>query len=128
MKILMLLVAGLVMGCATTTLTEQEAAPCKGNQLCLVDALADKVQQEEYEAEDRRIRKNEKIVSYILRCKAHGWVIFENKMASRVGKPLVDRDGVVNLPRGASLIDYSCVSPWEANQVIRRALGHDRRW
>ncbi|KKL10413.1 hypothetical protein LCGC14_2556090, partial [marine sediment metagenome] len=68
MRILVLLVAGILTACAMTTLTEQETAVCKGDQNCLVAALADKVVQEEYEREDRLIQRKEKIVSYILAC------------------------------------------------------------
>ncbi|MCB7128932.1 MAG: hypothetical protein J3T61_05280 [Candidatus Brocadiales bacterium] len=120
MKILVLLVAGILTACATTTLTEQETAVCKGNQNCLVAALADKVVQEEYELEDRRIQRKEKIVSYILACHYAGNVMFYKKrVGARIGSSLIDRYGVVHVPKHAHLIDFACVRLADARDILK---------
>lgn len=117
MRIAVLLVAGLSVGCATT-LTEDEYVACKGNQTCLVAALEDKIQQEKYEAEDRRIRHDEELAAYIIACKATGNVIWEKRSGTRVSKPLVDKHGVVHLPRHASSLDFVCISPFDTRRIL----------
>ncbi len=125
MRILVLLVAGILTACAMTTLTEQETAVCKGDQNCLVAALADKVVQEEYEREDRLIQRKEKIVSYILACHYAGNVMFYKKgVGSQISADLIDRYGVVHVPKHAHLIDFACVRPADARRILEN-LGVD---
>ncbi len=126
MKILVLLIAGILTACATT-LTEEEAAVCKGSPNCLVAVLADKVQQEEYEAEDRLIRKNDEIVGYILSCHYTGYVMFYKKHLS-ASKPLIDRNGVVHVPRHSDVSDFACLSPFDARRVLEQLGGGDPRY
>lgn len=122
-KFLFLLVVGLVIGCATTHLTEEEYVACKGNQHCLVAALEDKVEQEKYERQDLRIQRRDKLVAYIQGCYAGGNVILYRKSGSRLDKPLRDRKGNVQLPRGATRIDFQCLSPRAVRTLIRQATG-----
>lgn len=128
MRALILIVAGLLTACATTTLTEDEYVACRGDQHCLVAALADKVEQEQWAAEDRRILREEEISSYILTCHYSGNVMFYNKWGS-VQKPLIDKYGYVNVPRHAHLQDFSCVHPGDVRLVLKRmGIGsNDRR-
>lgn len=54
MKILAALcIVSLATGCATT-LTDEEAAKCEGNESCLVEALEDKVKQKQFESEHKQ--------------------------------------------------------------------------
>lgn len=127
MRILVLLIAGILTACATT-LTEEEAAVCEGSQNCLVAALADKVQQKEYEAEDRRIRKNDEIVGMILSCHYAGHVMFYKKH-SGLSKPLIDRHGMVNVPKYSNKLDFTCLSPFDARRALEKlGMGGDPRY
>ena len=130
MRILVLLIAGILTACATTTLTEQEALVCKGNQNCLVAALEDKVVQEGYELEDRRILRKEKIVSYILACHYAGNVMFyKRRMGTRIGGGLIDRHGIVNVPKHAHLQDFACVHPADVRDILENSgIGCDARY
>lgn len=129
MKILVLMVTALLVACATTTLTEQETAMCEGNQPCLVAALADKVQDEQYAAEDKRILREEKIISYILGCHYAGHVMFyKRRSGGLMAAELIDRHGYVNVPKHAYLQDFACVDSAEARRVLEQmGIGSNRR-
>lgn len=130
MRILVLIVAGLLTACATTTLTEDEYVACRGDQHCLVAALADKVEQEQWAAEDRRILRKEEIISYILACHYSGHVMFYKKWSGGpYGQELIDRHGFVHVPKHASIQDFRCVRNGDVRQVLKNmGVGsNDRR-
>ena len=121
MRILVLLIAGILAGCATTTLTEEEYVACKGDEHCLTAALANKVEQKEWEAEDRRILRQEEIVSYILSCHYQGHTMFYRKRTGGLGSTtLIDRHGYVNVPKHAVMQDFSCVHPADVRRVLKK--------
>lgn len=120
MRVFAILIAlGFLTACATTTLTEDEYVACKGDQHCLVAALADKVEQDQWAAEDRRILREEEIVSYILACHYGGHVMFYRKWGGGVNShELIDRHGVVRVPKHASISDFSCVRSDDARRIL----------
>ena len=121
MKILPFLAILFIVGCATITLTEKEAAMCKGNVMCLTEALDQKTYQAKHDAEARRIERREHIVAEIQRCFDSGNVILETKHSgSIIGKPLRDRHGVIHLPRNAHIQDYRCGTSGQIAGNLRR--------
>ena len=129
MRILVLLIAGILAGCATTTLTEEEYVACKGDEHCLTAALAIKVEDEQWAAEDRRILKEEEMVSYIIGCHYAGDTMFYRKWGGGIGSNnLIDRHGVVHLPKHATIQDFSCVRAGDASLILERmGIGGNHR-
>ncbi len=114
-KLIFLLVAAFAVGCATAPIEDVE------------ESRTFEEWDQIYMAEDRKIQKEEELVSYIKNCHEAGHVMFYRKhLASRIGKQLIDRHGVVHLPRHSSLMDFSCVSSGEARLIIEQLLGRDR--
>lgn len=121
MKILIALAASFIVGCAAVTLTEEEAATCKGDSPCLTEALEQKVYQKEYEAKNRRILEREQLTTYIQNCSNRNMTIIENYRGGRIRRPLIDRDGIIHLPRHAHISDYYCATSGQLVESFRRA-------
>ncbi len=114
-KLILLLVAGFVVGCATAPIEED-----------VEEFHTFEEWQKIYEAEDRKIQREDELVSYVKNCHERGHVIFYKKWGGRISKPLIDRHGQVNLPKHAHAIDFFCLTSRDAQLLLRQLTGGGR--
>jgi len=110
----------LTASCAIT-LTDEEAASCKGNQPCLTEALDRKIETAEWTRIEARDAKEDKLRTFILGCNNAKGVLLQKGHSVHSRKPLIDRDGVVHLPRHAMRADYECVRPQDLADILCRS-------
>ena len=134
-QLLTIITLALLIGCAGVKLTPEETTiitlACKDDAICMVaatdKALADKVEQLEYEREDRRIIKRDKLIAFLNACDASEDLAILEKIYIRshlstdrqIRKALKEYDYKYthdNVSRKARRQDFHCVDPRQIRQ------------
>ena len=128
MKQLLIIMLAALVGCASIPeLTPAEVTKihqsCSGEAVCIINttdaAIAAKIQQLEYEAEDRRIRRRDELIVFLNACdNTKGMVVVEFR---RLGKSKLPDERVQRRSRR----DYGYA--YTHNNVSPRLRKHDVR-